>query len=65
LAVERWFGLNFDLFESNIINPGHRIAGLVWFSAEGVWASVLERRRSAILNELEERATTSARPMPL
>jgi len=53
LAVEGGFGLNFDLFESNIINLAIVIAGLVWFLPK-VLGSVLERRRSAILNDLEE-----------
>lgn len=58
------FGLNLNLFETNIINLAIVIAGLVWF-LKGFLGGILDRRRQAILSELkdaEERlaaATTS------
>ena len=64
LASHGGFGLNFNPFETNIINLAIVIAGLVWF-LKGFLGGILERRRSAILNDLkdaEERlaaATTS------
>jgi F-type H+-transporting ATPase subunit b len=64
LASHGGFGLNFNLFETNIINLAIVIAGLVWF-LKGFLGGILERRRSAILtdlNDAEERlaaATTS------
>jgi len=47
------FGLNLDPFETNIINLAIVIAGLVWFLPK-VMGSILERRRGAILADLEE-----------
>jgi len=64
LASHGGFGLNFNPFETNIINLAIVIAGLVWF-LKGFLGGILERRRSAILtdlNDAEERlaaATTS------
>ena len=64
LASHGGFGLNFNPFETNIINLAIVIAGLVYF-LKGFLGSILERRRSAILTDLrdaEERlaaATTS------
>ncbi|MFM9048103.1 MAG: F0F1 ATP synthase subunit B [Cyanobium sp.] len=62
LASHGGFGLNFDPFETNIINLAIVIAGLVWF-LRGFLGGILERRRSAILNDLrdaEERLTTAS-----
>lgn len=56
------FGLNTNLFETNIINLAIVIAGLVWF-LRGFLGGILERRRSAILNDLkdaEERLTAAS-----
>lgn len=47
------FGLNFNPFETNIINLAIVIAGLVWF-LRGFLGGILERRRAAILAELRE-----------
>ena len=64
LASHGGFGLNFNPFETNIINLAIVIAGLVYF-LRGFLGGILERRRSAILTDLrdaEERlaaATTS------
>ena len=53
LASHGGFGLNFDLFETNIINLAIVIAGLVWF-LRGFLGGILERRRTAILADLRE-----------
>ncbi|MCP9771322.1 F0F1 ATP synthase subunit B [Synechococcus sp. Tobar12-5m-g] len=53
LAAEGGLGLNLDPFETNIINLAIVIAGLVWFLPK-VMGSILERRRGAILSDLEE-----------
>jgi F-type H+-transporting ATPase subunit b len=53
LASHGEFGLNFNLFETNIINLAIVIAGLVWF-LKGFLGGILERRRAAILAELAE-----------
>jgi F-type H+-transporting ATPase subunit b len=53
LASHGGFGLNFNLFETNIINLAIVIAGLVWF-LRGFLGGILERRRAAILAELRE-----------
>ncbi|MFM7236264.1 MAG: F0F1 ATP synthase subunit B [Cyanobium sp.] len=61
LASHGNFGLNFNLFETNIINLAIVIAGLVWF-LRGFLGGILERRRSAILTDLrdaEERLTSA------
>jgi len=47
------FGLNFNLFETNIINLAIVIAGLVWF-LKGFLGGILERRREAILTDLRD-----------
>jgi F-type H+-transporting ATPase subunit b len=53
LASHGGFGLNFDLFETNIINLAIVIAGLVWF-LRGFLGGILQRRREAIATELRE-----------
>ena len=53
LASHSGFGLNFDPFETNIINLAIVIAGLVWF-LRGFLGGILDRRRLAILGELKE-----------
>jgi F-type H+-transporting ATPase subunit b len=53
LASHGGFGLNFDLFETNIINLAIVIAGLVWF-LRGFLGGILERRREAIVTDLRE-----------
>ena len=61
LASHGGFGLNFDLFETNIINLAIVIAGLVWF-LRGFLGGILQRRRDAIvadLREAEERLSTA------
>jgi len=52
LATEG-FGLNFDLFETNIINLAVVIFGLYKF-LPGFLGKILERRRTAILSELDD-----------
>ena len=52
-GAEGGFGLNIDLFETNIINLAIVIAGLVWF-LRGFLGGILERRRTAILNDLKD-----------
>ena len=47
------FSLNFNPFETNIINLAIVIAGLVWF-LRGFLGGILERRRSAIVSELKD-----------
>lgn len=62
LASHVGFGLNFNPFETNIINLAIVIAGLVWF-LRGFLGGILERRRSAILSDLkdaEERLTSAS-----
>jgi F-type H+-transporting ATPase subunit b len=62
LASHGGFGLNLNLFDTNIINLAIVIAGLVWF-LRGFLGGILERRRSAILTELrevEERLSTAS-----
>ena len=61
LASHGGFGLNFALFETNIINLAIVIAGLVWF-LRGFLGGILQRRRDAIvadLREAEERLRSS------
>ena len=53
LASHGGFGLNLNLFETNIINLAIVIAGLVWF-LRGFLGGILERRRSAILTDLRD-----------
>ncbi len=55
------FGLNTNVFDTNIINLAIVIAGLVYF-LRGFLGGILERRRAAILAELtdaEERLATA------
>jgi F-type H+-transporting ATPase subunit b len=47
------FGLNLNLFDTNIINLAIVIAGLVWF-LKGFLGGILERRRATILAELKD-----------
>jgi F-type H+-transporting ATPase subunit b len=61
LASNGGFGLNLNLFDTNIINLAIVIAGLVWF-LRGFLGGILERRRTAILEDLrdaEERLATA------
>jgi F-type H+-transporting ATPase subunit b len=53
LASEGGFGLNLDLFETNIINLAIVIAALVWFLPK-VLGGILATRRAAILADLED-----------
>jgi F-type H+-transporting ATPase subunit b len=53
LASHGGFGINLDLFETNIINLAIVIAGLVWF-LRGFLGGILERRRERILAELKD-----------
>jgi F-type H+-transporting ATPase subunit b len=56
------FGLNFNPFETNIINLAIVIAGLVYF-LRGFLGGILQRRRAAILADLkdaEERLATAS-----
>jgi len=53
LASHGGFGLNFNPFETNIINLAIVIAGLVWF-LRGFLGGILERRRAAILADLKD-----------
>jgi F-type H+-transporting ATPase subunit b len=62
LASHGGFGLNLNVFDTNIINLAIVIAGLVWF-LRGFLGGILERRRTAILTDLkeaEERLTTAS-----
>jgi len=47
------FGLNLNLFDTNIINLAIVIAGLVWF-LKGFLGGILERRRATILADLKD-----------
>ena len=47
------FGLNTNIFETNIINLAIVIAGLVYF-LRGFLGGILERRRDAILTDLKD-----------
>ncbi|MEB3185036.1 MAG: F0F1 ATP synthase subunit B [Cyanobacteriota bacterium] len=47
------FGLNLNLFETNILNLAIVIAGL-WKFLPGFLGSILERRRQAILSDLQD-----------
>ncbi len=53
LASHGGLGLNFNLFETNIINLAIVIAGLVWF-LRGFLGGILQRRREAIVSDLRE-----------
>lgn len=47
------FGLNLNLFETNIINLAIVIAGLIWF-LRGFLGGILQRRREAIMADLRD-----------
>jgi len=47
------FGLNLNLFETNIINLAVVIAALVWF-LKGFLGGILERRRTSVLADLKD-----------
>jgi F-type H+-transporting ATPase subunit b len=53
LASHGGFGFNLNPFETNIINLAIVIAGLVWF-LRGFLGGILERRRTAILDDLKD-----------
>lgn len=53
IAHSGGFGLNLDVFETNIINLAIVIAALVWFLPKFL-GGILERRRGAILSDLKE-----------
>ena len=53
LASHAGFGLNLNLFETNIINLAVLIAALVWF-LKGFLGGILERRRTSILADLKD-----------
>ncbi|MFO0077402.1 MAG: F0F1 ATP synthase subunit B, partial [Cyanobacteriota bacterium] len=53
LASHGGFGLNFNPFETNIINLAIVIAGLVYF-LRGFLGGILERRRASILTDLQD-----------
>lgn len=53
LATHGSFGLNFNPFETNIINLAIVIFGL-WKFLPGFLGSILERRRSTILTDLKD-----------
>ncbi|MEB3200789.1 MAG: F0F1 ATP synthase subunit B [Synechococcaceae cyanobacterium] len=59
LATHGSFGLNLDLFETNIINLAIVIAGLVWF-LRGFLGGILARRREAIVADLKDAETRLA-----
>ncbi|MAN18617.1 ATP synthase subunit B [Synechococcus sp. A18-25c] len=52
-ASEGGFGLNLNLFETNLINLVIVIGVLYWF-LKGFLGGILERRRQAILKDLED-----------
>jgi F-type H+-transporting ATPase subunit b len=53
LASHAGFGLNLNLFETNIINLAVLIAATVWF-LKGFLGGILERRRTSILSDLKD-----------
>ena len=53
IASEGGFGINLNLFETNLINLVIVIGVLVWF-LRGFLGGILERRRSAILQDLQD-----------
>jgi F-type H+-transporting ATPase subunit b len=53
LASHAGFGLNLNVFETNIINLAIVIFGL-WKFLPGFLGSILERRRNAILSDLQD-----------
>ena len=52
-ASHAGFGLNLNLFETNIINLAVLIAATVWF-LKGFLGGILERRRTSILGDLKD-----------
>jgi F-type H+-transporting ATPase subunit b len=61
-ASHAGFGLNLNLFETNIINLAVLIAATVWF-LKGFLGGILERRRTSILgdlNDAEERLASAS-----
>ena len=53
MASHAGFGLNLNLFETNIINLAVLIAATVWF-LKGFLGGILERRRNSILGDLKD-----------
>ncbi|MFO0017601.1 MAG: F0F1 ATP synthase subunit B [Synechococcaceae cyanobacterium] len=53
LASHGSFGLNFNLFETNIINLAIVIAGLIYF-LRGFLGGILERRKASIVADLKD-----------
>ena len=53
LLASEGFGLNFNILETNLINLAIVIGVLVWF-LKGFLGGILERRRSAILQDLQD-----------
>jgi len=53
LANHAGFGLNLNLFETNIINLAVLIAATVWF-LKGFLGGILERRRMSVLGDLKD-----------
>ena len=53
LLATEGFGLNTDIFDTNIINLIIVIAVLVWF-LKGFLGGILERRRESILADLKD-----------
>jgi F-type H+-transporting ATPase subunit b len=53
LANHAGFGLNLNLFETNIINLAVLIAATVWF-LKGFLGGILERRRTTVLGDLKD-----------
>ena len=52
-ASHAGFGLNLNLFETNIINLAVLIAATVWF-LKGFLGGILERRRMSVLGDLKD-----------
>ena len=53
LLASEGFGLNFNILQTNLINLAIVIGVLVWF-LKGFLGGILERRRSAILQDLQD-----------
>lgn len=51
--VERGFGLNFDIFESNLINLSILI-GILYYYGKDVVSNILSERRSKIAEQIQE-----------
>jgi F-type H+-transporting ATPase subunit b len=56
IASHGGFGLNLDLFETNVLNLAIVIGALVWFLPKFL-GGILERRRGAILSDLQDAET--------